>query len=155
MPLNREPEAPRLEACRQGMTVFDVNGDELGTIALIGPPHSGDERTVNRELIEQYDRPPDLPFPAPGSGGGVLGPTGTSVPAGFVDRSPARVAPAEPHVSAERAQELLHSGYIKIDSKGFFHRDRYAGADQIARVEGNTLHLTAAQDDLAARELTK
>jgi hypothetical protein len=46
---------------------------------------------------------------------------------------------------------LLRSGYVKIDSKGFFHRDRYAGAEQLDRVEGNTLHLAATRHDLTIR----
>lgn len=154
MPLNREPEAPMLAACREGMTVVDADGEELGTIALIGPPHSDDERTVDHELVEQYERPPDPPFPVPGAGGGAaLGPAGTPLPAGL-DPGPARVGPAEPDVSPDLAQTLLHNGYIKIDSKGLFHRDRYAGADQIGRTEGDTVHLTVAKDDLVTRNLT-
>jgi hypothetical protein len=138
------------------MTVIDVDGEELGTIALIGTPHSDDERTVNGELTEQYDQPPALPIPAPGAGGGAMvGPAGAPLPAELADHSPTRVGPAEPDVPAELAQKLLHSGYIKIDSKGFFHRDRYAGTDQIGRTEGNTLHLTVAKDDLVTRNLLK
>lgn len=156
MSADREPAAGTLDACHDGMTVVDVDGEELGTIAMIGPPHSDDERTVNGDLMEQYDQPPDLPIPAPGAGGGAMvGPSNAPLPTEFADRGPTRVGPAEPDVSPEVAQKLLHSGYIKIDSKGFFHRDRYAGADQIGRAEGNTLYLTAAKDDLATRNLMK
>jgi hypothetical protein len=156
MPVNEEGPAGTLDACRDGMTVIDVDGEEVGTIALIGMPHSDDERTVNGELTEQYDQPPDLPIPAPGAGGGAMvGPSGAPLPTEFADRGPTRIGPAEPDVSVELAQKLLHSGYIKIDSKGLFHRDRYASADQIGRAEDNTLHLTVAKQELVPRNLMK
>src|SRR5689334_3565466 len=113
MSSNRSSQAGILDACREGMTVVDADGEELGTIELIGPPHSDDERTVNNELTEQYDGSPDLPFPAPGVGGAVLGPTRSPIPAGMTDRGPARVGPVEPDVSPDLATKLLHSGYIK------------------------------------------
>jgi hypothetical protein len=72
MSVNEEGPAGTLNACRDGMTVIDVDGEEVGTIALIGTPHSDDERTVNGELTEQYDQPPDLPIPAPGGDGGSV-----------------------------------------------------------------------------------
>lgn len=154
MPSNGEPKVPTLDACHEGMTVVDVHGEELGTIAAVGLPNSDDERTVRPEFIEEYEGPPDPPFPVPGAGGSMLGPADAPLPAGLADRGPTRVGPAEPDVSPELARKLLRGGYVKIDSKGFFHRDRYAGADQIGRVDGDTLHLTATKDDLATRNLT-
>lgn len=156
MSANRGHSPGTLSACHDGMTVIDVDGEELGTIALIGMPHSDDERTVNDEFAEQYEQPPDLPIPAPGAGGGAMvGPAGAPLPTELADRGPTRVGPAEPDVAAEIAQKLRHRGYIKVDSKGFFHRDRYVGADQIGRVEGNTLYLTVAKEDLVPRNLLK
>jgi hypothetical protein len=47
----------------------------------------------------------------------------------------------------EQAQEqLLRVGYIHIDIS--MARDRYAGAGQIARVEGNTVYLKVPEDQL-------
>lgn len=156
MPESRCPQAGPLDSCRKGMTVIDVHGDELGTIALIGLPHSDDERTVHGEINEQHNQPPDLPIPAPGAGGGAMvGPASAPSPTEFAHRSAARVGPVEPDVKTEIAGQLLHSGYIKIDSKGFFHRDRYAGADQIDRTEGDRLYLTVTKDDLAPKNLIK
>jgi hypothetical protein len=77
------------------------------------------------------------------------------LPTEFADRGPTQVGPAEPDVAVELAQKLLHNGYIKIDSKGLFHRDRYAGADQIGRAEHNTLHLTVAKQELVPRNFVK
>lgn len=44
---------------------------------------------------------------------------------------------------------LLRLGYIRIDGKGWlFDTDRYAASNQIARVEGDAVHLTVPGDAL-------
>lgn len=46
-------------------------------------------------------------------------------------------------------ETLLRVGYVRIDGKGWlFDRALYAAADQIARVEGDVVHLTVAADAL-------
>lgn len=134
-----------LEAVRDGMTVVDANGDELGTVAFVAKADPDAALTIHRELLEEFERPA---LPTPNVPGGLIGPT---APGGFGDRVPRRVGPPEPAVSPELAEQLLRSGYVKIDSKGFFHRDRYAGAEQLDRVEADTLYLTATKHDLSTR----
>lgn len=46
-------------------------------------------------------------------------------------------------------ETLLRIGYIRIDGKGWlFDKDHYAASDQIARVEGDIVHLTVAENVL-------
>jgi hypothetical protein len=53
-----------------------------------------------------------------------------------------------PKLPPELAERLLRTGYIKVDRKGLFRHDVYAGADQIAEVENGTVHLAVDQDML-------
>jgi hypothetical protein len=54
----------------------------------------------------------------------------------------------EPHVAGELRERLLRIGFIKIDRKGFLRTDAYAAADQIDRVEGDSVHLSVTDTDL-------
>ncbi len=46
-------------------------------------------------------------------------------------------------------ETLLRIGYIRIDGKGWlFDKDHYAASDQIARVEGDVVHLSVGEDVL-------
>ena len=58
----------------------------------------------------------------------------------------------EPRVVGELRERLLRIGFIKIDRKGFLRPDAYAAADQIDRVEGDSVHLSATDPGLL-REL--
>jgi hypothetical protein len=51
----------------------------------------------------------------------------------------------KPHLPPELSERLLRIGYIKVDRKGLFRSDVYAGADQIAKVDGDTVHLAVDQ----------
>lgn len=145
MPNDPFTETNALGNARDGMTVIDANGDELGTVALVAAADPDAAVTVHREVVEEYEQPA---LPTPGVPGGVIGPV---APGGFGNRRPVPVGLPEPDVLPELAEQLLRTGYVKIDSKGFFHRDRYAGAEQLDRVEGNTLYLAATRNDLITR----
>jgi hypothetical protein len=54
----------------------------------------------------------------------------------------------EPHVAGELRERLLRIGFIKIDRKGFLRPDAYAAADQIDRVEGDSVHLSVTDTGL-------
>lgn len=47
---------------------------------------------------------------------------------------------AGPDISDEQAERLLRIGYIRIDGPGL-RADSYRAADQLDRVEGDTVHL--------------
>jgi hypothetical protein len=154
------PDVGPIGQVREGMTVVDAENAELGSVELV---KMGDPEAVTPEAEGQRpavtgaesipggaDIPPGVPgvgaagsMPA-GAGGLGLGlPAGSAVVAGGVDGS-------EPDVGPELAERLLRSGYIKINSKGWFHRDVYADAGQIDRVIDETVCLSTTKADLAA-----
>jgi hypothetical protein len=59
-------------------------------------------------------------------------------------------APSEPNVPAPLASRLRRIGYIKIDDRRHFRRDRhfYATAEEIASLDGETVHLSKDSSDL-------
>jgi len=56
----------------------------------------------------------------------------------------------KPQLPPPLAERLLRTGFLKVDRKGLFRRDVYAGADQIAKVDNGTVHLAVDQDMLPA-----
>ena len=104
----------------QGMRVVDANGDELGKVESI---KMGDPGAVTTQG-EEYDD------------GDLIGDIGRAVFGGE----------ALPETFRDR---LLRVGYAFVDGKGWlFDTDYYVAADQIARVEGDTVHLSVAKDAL-------
>jgi hypothetical protein len=58
----------------------------------------------------------------------------------------------EPRVSGELRERLLRVGFVKIDRKGFLRPDAYVAADEIDRVQGETVHLTLDDKALLSAE---
>ncbi|WP_447001880.1 hypothetical protein ACRAKI_19175 [Saccharothrix isguenensis] len=102
-----------------GMAVLDSGGEQVGTVAAV---KFGDPEAVTTE--------------------GRRGPRGVGemVRDTFVG--------SEPDVPAQLAERLLRTGYVKIDAKGFFATDLYADADQVDRVEADTVRLGVPRDGL-------
>jgi hypothetical protein len=48
----------------------------------------------------------------------------------------------------EMRQRLLNEGYIRIDTAGLFRSDRFILPEQIARVDGDHVHLNVSTDSL-------
>jgi len=45
-------------------------------------------------------------------------------------------------------ERLARLGYVRIDTRGLFSRDRFAAGDEIARVVDDRVHLTLPADQL-------
>ena len=58
----------------------------------------------------------------------------------------------EPRISGEPRELLLRKGFVKVDRKGLLRPDAYVAADQIDRVEGDTVHLSVTDQDLLSDE---
>jgi hypothetical protein len=54
----------------------------------------------------------------------------------------------EPQVVGELRKRLLRVGFVKIDRKGFLRPDGYVAADQIDRVEGDSVRLSVTDAGL-------
>ncbi len=108
----------------EGMKVVDASGDDLGKVGAIKMGDPGAATTAG----EMMDSP-----------GGTLGAVGDAVLGGGI----------EPDLEEPMRSELLRSGYIKIDGKGWFGTDRYVSADQVAAVSGDTVRLGVTKDQMA------
>jgi hypothetical protein len=86
--------------------------------------------------------------PAGGTAGMPAGAGGLGIAGGFFPIDAAGVGPREPDAPPSLAERLLRVGYVKVNSKGLFHADLYASADQISRVADGTVYLTASKDEL-------
>jgi hypothetical protein len=113
--------ATAIEAVRQGMVVVDSAGERIGTVEMV---QMGDPEAVTTQGNEHPST-------------GLIG--------AMVDA----VAGTEPDVPEPLRSRLLRTGYLKIDGPGLTDTDRYARADRIAAVTGDTVRLAVRRDQLA------
>jgi hypothetical protein len=106
---------------REGMKVVDAAGDEIGKVRFV---KMGDPEAVAVDPADAEHR------------GGILEET-ADVLAGRDDD-------LEPTL----AGELLRVGYLRVDTKGWFHKDRFVPADAITNVAGDRVYLAVAKDEL-------
>lgn len=110
-----------IEQVREDMRVVDQTGAELGRIDLV---KLGDPDAVT--TAGQRGSPE----------GGMVG---------VLRRS---IGGAEPDVPEPLAARLLRQGFVRVDAKGLLDRDLYVAADQIARVDGDQVHLSVSKEAL-------
>ena len=115
-------ESGPIAQVREGMTVVDAAGDQIGKVEFVKMGDPAAMTIVGEES---------------GGGGGLLD-TGGSLSGGGGD----------PDLPEAFRNELVRVGFIKIDGKGWFGRDHYASAEQIAGVSGDTVRLSVAKDAL-------
>jgi hypothetical protein len=117
-----------LAKIREGMTVYDRTGNNIGTVEYV---HLG---AVSEEADERGEGPATTS--APGRAGSSL-----------IDDFAKAIVPSDqvPEVLRER---LLRHGFIRIDSAGLFAADRYVLPGQIASVSGNRINLAVTHDEL-------
>lgn len=109
-------------AVREGMTVLDSTGAELGKVQDV---KIGDSAAVTAEGQRM------------------------SEPYGLLGRIVQEAAGPEPDVEKELAELLLREGYLKIKSHLPLRPGRYAAAGQIAGVRDGTVTLKVPGDRLA------
>ena len=107
-------EGGPISQVREGMTVVDASGNELGKVDYV---KMGDPSAMTT-MGEEMDT------------GGLLG------------------GDDEPDVEDPFRSELIRVGFIKVGGSGLFGRARYAPADQIASVEGDTVRLSIDKNSL-------
>jgi hypothetical protein len=128
---------------REGMTVVDASGEELGTVDQV---QMGDPTAVTTQGQDAGDDGGVFAAPVGATGGsgsglgagggGLAAPLAASGVGGDLDLPEAFGA------------DLRRVGFVKIDGKGLFDRDRYAAADEIADVSGQTVRLGVVKDAL-------
>ena len=112
----------------EGMKVVDAGGEDVGKVKDLA---MGDPEAVTTEGQEM--RPTD---------GGIVGDVARAV----TDRE------GEPDVPEPFRSQLIRAGYIKVDAKGWFSKDRYVPAEFVAAVEGDVVRLSVTRDNLPRHE---
>ena len=115
-----------IEMVRDGMKVVDSEGKNVGKVEFV---KMGDPGAATEQGNELQDT-------------GLLGDVAQAV--GGDER--------EPDVPGPMRARLLRSGYLKIDAGVFFGTDRYVSPEQIAHVQGDTVHLHAMKDELVKED---
>ncbi|MCP8999330.1 hypothetical protein NFC73_06195 [Pseudarthrobacter sp. RMG13] len=113
-----------LESVSKGMRVVDASGDDIGAVELIVPPNTKAEVFEEAATASEQD---------------------------LLNLGLSAVFGREPKVPELMARRLFHSGYIKIDARGFWASDSYAAADVINRVEDGKVYLSLTRHELSAQ----
>lgn len=104
----------------EGMRVVDSTGAEIGTVDDV---RLGDAAAVTSEGQRT---------PEPGGFGGAV----------------TRIVAAAHELPDGAGERLTREGYLRVDAKGLFSGHRYAAADEVAGVDGDTVTLTVPRDQL-------
>lgn len=120
-----------LNDVHEGMNVYDVNRDKIGTVDYVQFGAASDSQR------------------AQGSGPATVAPADNDYDQPLVDMVASVFNPGD--MPDEMAQKLQHSGFVRIDSNGLFAADRYVIPDHIARVDRDGLYLNVTNDELLRR----
>jgi len=132
-----------LSQVREGMKVVDSAGDEIGKVDMVRIGDPGAATTAGQATAET-DTDSGVVVAAPlssgtntggslGGGSGVVGLAGDLGDDGLDVDEPLR-------------SQLLRTGFIRVDGKGWFDTDRYLPADRVASVSGDTVTLNTTKD---------
>lgn len=116
-----------LAQIREGMTVVDATGEEVGTVEYV---KMGDPQAATTE-------------------GAVADRDNTLIE----DAARAFGADAEPDVPEPFRSELLREGFVKVDGPGWFGADRYLRAVDISDVTMDTVRLRVAKEALPSDQV--
>jgi hypothetical protein len=112
-----------IELVREGMKVVDAAGNEIGKVDFVrmGDPQAA---TVSPAQVDRT--------------GGLLESVADAVAGPNADDLPETLA-----------GDLLRVGYLRIDTKGWFNKDRFVPADAITGVAGDIVRIALTKDELA------
>lgn len=127
---------------REGMSVVDASGEEIGAVDRV---QMGDPSAATAMGQDAGD---DVGVAAAPVGLAGSGGSGTGVAGGGIAAPIAAFGGGDLDLPESFAADLMRVGFVKIDGKGWFDRDRYAAADEIADVSGDTVRLSVGKDAL-------
>jgi hypothetical protein len=122
-----------LSQIHEGMPVYDVRDNHIGRVAFV---HFG----AASETQQQLGVGPASPAPADNP---------NMRQDSIIDNIAEAFDPNE--VPPELQEKLLVSGYIRLDTAGFFATDRFITPDQIVGVKDDTVQLSVNRDQLVKR----
>ena len=115
-----------LDHIHEGMSVYDVNEDKIGTVAYVRltdekPGTTGPETTTVSKTDDPYDN--------------------------TLVRNIAEAFVGDDDLPQEVRRKLLREGYVRVDT-GLLRADRYVTPDQISSVSDENVYLSVASDDM-------
>jgi hypothetical protein len=112
-----------IELVREGMKVVDAAGNEIGKVEFVrmGDPQAV---TVSPAQVQRT--------------GGLFENVAEAIAGSDADDLPETLA-----------GDLLRVGYLRVDAKGWFNKDRFVPADAITDVAGDTVRIALTKDELA------
>jgi hypothetical protein len=113
---------------REGMKVVDATGEDIGKVDFFAMGDPEAVTTAGQEMDTAE--------------GGILAGAGRAL----------TEARGEPDVPEPFHSQLVRTGYIKVDTKGWFSKDRYVPAELIAGVEGDAVRLSVTRDQLPTHD---
>lgn len=126
----------KLTQVREGMDVYDINEQRVGTVESVAFGSMGAASPGNT-IAEATGPATGDNWEAPGED------------TFFEDIAEALYG--EEELSETVRSRLLREGYIKIDSSGLFASDRFVLPEQIASISGDRIQLSVPEDDLIHR----
>lgn len=135
---------------REGMRVLDAQGDEIGKVDSVrmGDPAAasapGEEMATGGDVVDDA-----VPAVGATGGSGAAGSPGGAGAAGALTGVGDSLFGGGPDLPESLREDLLRVGFIRIDGKGWIDTDRFARADQIADVSGDTVRLSVGKDALS------
>lgn len=118
-----------LKSIHNGMDVLDSKGDKIGTVDDVYFGADSDE-------MQRH------------GAGAATAPDPSIRKNDLVTNVARAVFDDNDDLPEEMRQRLLNNGYIRLDTAGLFASDRYILPEQIARIQEDHVHLTAAKDEL-------
>jgi hypothetical protein len=117
-----------LQQIREGMDVYDANGEQVGTVDSV---HFGEPEAITTESDRGRGE----------GGGGTENPLGGDSDGSLFDILDLGLGP-------EANERMQRFGYITIDGKGLFSGKKFASSQEITSVSGNEVALSATKDAL-------
>ena len=133
----------------KGMAVYDVNNEYVGKVELV---HPGLERAATQvgNLVPNDVPPADVPEVLPGT---VIASnfTGDERPQAVGEETPAGIVAdlfAPDQLPPEVLERLQQHGFLRIEGRGLFARDRYVMLEQVAAVTADRVLLRVPREGL-------
>ncbi len=112
---------------KEDMTVYDVDGDKLGTVAY----------------VQYTDEDPNNPGPETSSFS-TFEPNTNNLVKSFAQA----IGATEDNMPDEVRRHLMRTGYIRLETNNIFETDYYIPLNQVTSVIGENVHLETNKDDL-------
>jgi len=115
---------------KEGMTVYNINNDKIGTVDYVKFSDE-DSNHPGAETASPSDEPYENNI-------GVIKAVATA----------GSVIDENDNIPQVLRARLNHSGYIRVNSSGFFESDYYVSLEKVTSIAGENVHVETTKEDL-------